>query len=593
MAEVGSGPDGDAEDTGDGAVDNSASALPGEPDGVAESEPPQKPGDGGGTSPARSNIGRASALLASGTLVSRILGFVRAIVLAAIIGQVGSMAGNAWALSTQLPNNIYALVAGGLLGAVLVPQIVRAATHDDGGRRYINKIVTLGTSAFLVIAVLATLGAPLLVTLYAENDTERGFTGEGLALAVAFAYWCLPQVLFYAVYSLLGQVLNARGRFGAFTWAPVVNNLVALIGLGVFAALFGGASENSTVATWDASRIALLGGSATLGVAAQALILAVFWRAAGLSFRPDFRWKGVGLRRTGKAAGWTFGMILVTQIAGIFQSRVLSLAADEGAGASALQNSWLLFMLPHSVIAVSIATAYFTRMSGDAARGDIAAMRDDVSASLRGIGVLITFASAALIVVAFPFARVFERDFDKVAAMALVIIAFVIGLVPFSSVFVLQRAFFSLEDTRTPFIVETVKAALFIVGALCCTLLPTVWIGVGIALVTTVACTVQTAITFVWLRRRVGRLGGARLVRSFSQYLLAATVSAAVGAGILVTVGGVRADGFAQSGLISALIGMVAIGIGMGVVYLAVLLMVRNTEARDAMAAVGSRIRRR
>lgn len=564
-----------------------ASALPGDPDGVAESQPPPA------TNITLGGIGRASALLASGTLVSRILGFVRAIVLAAIIGQVGSMAGNAWALSTQLPNNIYALVAGGLLGAVLVPQIVRAAQHDDGGRRYINKIVTLGTTAFVVIAVIGTLAAPLLVNLYAQSDDNRGFTGEGLALAIAFAYWCLPQVLFYAVYSLLGQVLNARGRFGAFTWAPVVNNIVALAGLGVFAMLFGGASDNSTVATWDASRIALLGGSATAGVAAQALILIAFWRRAGLSFRPDFRWKGVGLGRTGKAAGWTFGMILVTQFAGIFQSRVASLAADEGAGALTLQSSWLLFMLPHSVIAVSIATAYFTRMSKHAGTGDIPALRDDVSSSLRGIGVLITFASAALIVVAFPFARVFEDDFSDVTAMALVIIAFVIGLVPFSSVFVLQRAFFSLEDTRTPFIVETIKAALFIVGALSCALLPTEWIGVGIALVTTLASTVQTVITFVLLRRRVGPLGGRLLLRRFVQFVVAALVSAAVGVGILVSVGGLSPDGFAQSGLVGAILGVAIVGSGMAVVYFATLLLMRNPEAAGALETVTGRLRRR
>lgn len=577
---------GDSDGDPDTDPDPAASALPGEPDGVGESEPPQKPARG-------TSIGRASALLASGTLVSRILGFVRAIVLAAIIGQVGSMAGNAWALSTQLPNNIYALVAGGLLGAVLVPQIVRAAQHDDGGQRYINKIVTLGTSAFLVIAVLGTLAAPFLVNLYAQSAEGRGFSGEGIALATAFAYWCLPQVMFYAVYSLLGQVLNARGRFGAFTWAPVVNNLVALAGLGIFALLFGGASVNSSVDTWDASRIALLGGSATAGVAAQALILVVFWRSAGLGFRPDFRWRGVGLGRTGKAAGWTFGMILVTQFAGIFQSRVASLAADEGAGALTLQSSWLLFMLPHSVIAVSIATAYFTRMSGHASTGDITAMRGDVSASLRGIGVLITFASAALIVVAFPFARVFEDRFSDVTAMALVIIAFVIGLVPFSSVFVLQRAFFSLEDTRTPFIVETIKAALFIVGALSCALLPTVWIGVGIALVTTIACTVQTVITFALLRRRVGPLGGRLLLRRFVQFVVAALVSAAVGVGILVSVGGLTPGGFAQSGLVGAITGIAIIGSGMAVVYLGVLLLMKNPEAAGAVETITSRLRRR
>ena len=554
---------------------------------MSETPPPAASGASG-----RGGVGRASALLASGTLVSRILGFVRVIVLAAVIGQVGSAAGNAWALSTQLPNNIYALVAGGLLGAVLVPQIVRAGLHDDGGQRFINKIVTIGSLAFLLIAAAGTIAAPLLVDLYAQSGEDRGFSEAGIALATAFAYWCLPQVLFYAMYSLLGQVLNARGAFGAFTWAPVINNVVALGGLAVFGALFGGADVNSAVSSWDAGKIALLAGTATLGVAMQAVILAAFWRRAGLGFRPDFRWKGVGLGRTGKAAGWTFGMILVTQFAGVFQSRVASLAAQEGAGQLTLQSSWLLFMLPHSVIAVSIATAYFTRMSGHASTGDLVSMRDDVSASLRSIGVLIAFASAALIVLAFPFARVFEDSFDDVTAMALVIIAFVIGLVPFSSVFVLQRAFFSLEDTRTPFFVETIKAALFIVGVLLCTLLPVEWIGVGIASVTTIAATVQLVLTFALLRRRIGPIGGRVLLVRFLQFGVAALISALIGAGILVVLGGLSPDGFAQSGLVPAVLSMTVIGAGMAVVYLGALLAIKNPEAAGALQMVTGRLRR-
>ena len=543
-----------------------------------------------------SGLGRASALLASGTLVSRLLGFVKAIVLAATIGQVGSAAGDAFALGNQLPNNIYALIAGGVLGAILVPQIVRAGLHDDGGQRFINKVVTLGASAFVVIAIIATLAAPLLVALYASSggDGGRGFSPEGVALATAFAYWCLPQVLFYALYSLLGEVLNARKAFGPFTWAPVLNNVVAIAGLVAFSLLFGGAAENNSVEVWDTGQIALLAGSATLGVAAQALVLVLFWRRAGLGFRPDFRWRGVGLGRTGKAAGWVFGMILVTQTAGVFQSRVVSQAAGEGAGLLTLQNSWLIFMLPHSVIAVSIATAYFTRMSGHASTGNLAGVREDVTSSLRTIGLFITFASVALIVVAFPFARVFEQSgFANVTAMALVIIAFSIGLVPFSAVFVMQRVFYSLEDTRTPFLVETIKASLFVLGALACTLLPVQFIGVGVALVTTLACLAQTVITFALLRRRLGPIGGWFLVRRHLQYLFAGVISGAVGIGILVSLGGLSPAGFAQRDLFAAIVAMSIIGSGMAVVYLGVLLLMKNPDAASALDTLTRRLPRR
>ncbi|HAM27640.1 MAG TPA: murein biosynthesis integral membrane protein MurJ, partial [Microbacteriaceae bacterium] len=256
-------------------------------------------------------MGRASAILAAGTVVSRVLGFVRAVVLTTAIGLVA--AGDAFGIGNQLPNNIYALIAGGVLSAVLVPQIVRAASHADGGASFINRVVTLGIVLFAGVTIAATLAAPVLVAIYAQGSTAgRGFTPEAFSLATAFAYWCLPQIFFYALYSLLSEVLNARKVFGPFTWAPVLNNVVSIAGLVAFMVLFGAAGQNKNVADWDSSKIALLGATTTLAVAAQALVLFLFWRRAGLKYRPDFRWRGVGLGATGRAAGWLFGMILIT-----------------------------------------------------------------------------------------------------------------------------------------------------------------------------------------------------------------------------------------------------------------------------------------
>ena len=170
--------------------------------------------------PAPRSLGSASALLASGTIISRVLGFAKTAVLAVAIGQGGSSVADAFAVSNQLPNTIYALVAGGLLSAVLIPQIVRASKGADGGQTYINKIVTLGLAAFVAVALIATLAAPFLVNLYASSrgaDGGAGFTERGIVLATAFAYWCLPQILFYAVFSLLSEILNARQVFGPFT----------------------------------------------------------------------------------------------------------------------------------------------------------------------------------------------------------------------------------------------------------------------------------------------------------------------------------------------------------------------------------------
>jgi putative peptidoglycan lipid II flippase len=539
-------------------------------------------------------LGRSSALLASGTIVSRLLGFVKAIVLAQTIGQTASAAADAFQVANQLPNNIYALIAGGVLGAVLVPQIVRAGRHDDGGARFINKIVTLGITVFLVVTLLATLGAPLLISLYTQAAAEGGdgFSDRAIALAIVFAYWCLPQIFFYALYSLLGEVLNARGAFGPFAWAPALNNVVAIAGLVAFQVFFGGAEVNSAVDIWTTDRIVLLAGSATLGIAAQALVLLFFWRRAGIRYRPDFRWRGVGLAQTGRSAGWVFAMILVTQLVGIVQVRVASLASGEAASNATLANSWLIFMLPHSVIAVSIATVFFTRMSTAAGANDLPAVKADVTSALRTIGLIVTLSAVILMVVAAPFARIFESDHEKVLAMGAVIATYMVGLIPFSAAFVLQRTFYSLEDTRTVFVIEVVKSALFVVGFLSCTLLPVHLIGVGIAAVSSVTFLLQFALTFVLLRRKIGALGGRDLLLRHARYLLAAGASVVFGAGALLLLGGLAPDGFALGSAPTAIVTMAVIGGVMGLAYLGLLTLMRDTDVRTVRDLVLRRIRR-
>lgn len=538
-------------------------------------------------------MGRASAVLAAGTVVSRVLGFARGAVLAAAIGQVHSRAADAFGVANQLPNNIYALIAGGVLSAVLVPQIVKAAAHDDGGQRFVNRIVTLGISIFAVVTVIATLAAPWLAHVYAAQSSGdgSGFSPATFRLAIQLAYWCLPQIFFYAMYSLLSEVLNARRVFGPFTWAPVLNNVVSIAGLIAFMLIFGGADANSSVTVWGMDRVTLLGTTTTAAVAAQALVLFLFWRRAGLRYRPDFRWRGVGLGATGRAAGWLFGMVLVTQLAGIVQSQVTTQAF--GASTAALQNSWLIFMLPHSVVAVSIATAYFTRMSGHASAGDLVAVRADLSSSLRSIGLLIVFGMVALGVVAFPFARVYETSFGEVTGMAQVIIAYLPGLVLFSMLFVIQRVFYALGEARTTFLMQCIQSAVVVLGSLACLpiFLPghAQLLGVGVAAVTTLAGCAQAVVAIVVVRRRLGGIDGGLLLVRHLQYLGWALVAGAVGFTVLWLLGGFAAHGFAQSGKLEALIAIVVTSVAMAVVYFGLLLAARNPE----LSAVANTMRRR
>ena len=525
-------------------------------------------------------IGRAGAIMASGTIISRLLGFLSAILLARTLGTVGSGA-DAFALANQLPNNIYALIAGGVMTAVLVPQIVRATSNSDGGAAYINKIVTLGFVIFIALAALATLLAPLLVMLYAREGggDGPGFSDADIALATALAYWCLPQVLFYALYSLFGEVLNARSVFGPFTWAPVLNNLVVITGLLIFGALFSGV-DTSNALEWTPSMTALLGGGATAGIALQALILLVFWRRAGIRYRPDFAWRGVGLAATGKAAGWLFGMILIAQVAGVVQANVATLATSDGeAGLAILRFSWLLFMVPHSVITVSLATAYFTRMSGHASAGETNLLRADVTTSVRRIGLMMVLASAGLITLSIPFARLFGGAADDVSAMALVMSAYAVGLVAFSLVFVIQRVYYSLGDTRTPFMFQLVHTTVFIALALVVSGFSTDQIASSLALSASIASWLQLVLALVLLRKKLGGLRLHTLVGRLLLFTIAAVLASAAGVALVNALGGGDPDGFVMSAAIGPLVALASGAIVMSLVYFGVLRLIRNDDA--------------
>jgi putative peptidoglycan lipid II flippase len=534
-----------------------------------------------------STIGRASALLASGTFVSRILGFLSALLLARTLGLFG--AGDAFSIANQLPKSVYAIVAGGMLSAVIVPQIVRAALHKDGGQKFINRLVTLGVVIFLIVTAGATISAPWLVRLYAQSS--ENFGPPEFALATAFAYWCLPQILFYALYSLLGEVLNARGKFGPFTWAPVANNVVMLSGLVVFQFLFGSAS-GLPPEVWTQQMVTVLAGSATLGIAVQAAILAYFWHRAGLRYRPEFRWRGVGLGAAGKAASWTFGMILVTQVGAVVETRVASLASG-GASIFVMSTAWLIFMLPHSVIAVSIGMAYFTRMSGHARDGDLTSMRDDVASSLRSILMLLVFAAIGLMVIAFPFSALFGSTYEQVASLAVVLTVYLVGLVPFSIMYVLQRVFYSFEDTRTPFLLQSFQVVLHIAGALVVSTFPVESIAVGLAASISIAGTIQTLVALVVVRIRVPGFRIVPLVRRALWFVAAMVPAAGVGVGILLLLGGFGAGSFVVSGFASGFASIALTGTAMLVVYATVLAFTKNPEFVAFVRPIIARLTRR
>ncbi len=525
---------------------------------------------------------RATTVMGAGTIASRTLGFVKAIVLAQALGVVASAGADSFAVANQMPNNLYVIVAGGVLSATLVPAIVRSAVHADGGAAYINKLITIALAVLTAAGLVATLLAPVLVRLYATHWSENQ-----LALATAFAYWCLPQIFFYGLYTLLGEILNARSIFGPSTWAPVANNVVAISGLVAFIALFGADSSGArSVTDWTPGMITLVAGTATAGIAAQALILLAFWKRLNIRFRLDFAWRGVGLRETGKIAGWTFGMIVVTQIAGLVETNISALSSGNGASVFAFQTAWLAFMLPHSIIAVSLATAYFTRMASHATEGNLDALRADTAAALRRISTLILWASAGLIAIAIPFARLFADNFSSSLTLASIIVVLVVGLPAFSGLFVILRVFFALGDGRTPFLVTVFQTVIVIALVLSCGLLPHEYIVLGVGASLSIAGTAQTVLAAALLRRKLGVPLDGTVMSALVRGTVAAVIASAVGLYATYALGGLTAHGFPLSGFVPAIISMIIIGVVVTLVFVGVLALIRSPELRDGLTVV-------
>src|SRR4051812_3632987 len=158
----------------------------------------------------QSSLLSASAVMAAGTIVSRLSGFVRSTLLVAALG--ASLHADLFNIANTIPNMLYILLAGGVVNAVLVPQLVRTMKQDpDGGEAYANRIITLAGLFLGLVTVLLVVAAPWVMTLFLDSSFDQACLSAQRASVIDFARLCLPQVFFYGMYVLIGQVLNARG----------------------------------------------------------------------------------------------------------------------------------------------------------------------------------------------------------------------------------------------------------------------------------------------------------------------------------------------------------------------------------------------
>jgi putative peptidoglycan lipid II flippase len=481
-----------------------------------------------------SRILSSSAVMAAGTVVSRLSGFVRSALLVAALGNV--LHADLFNIGNTVPNMLYILVAGGIFNAVLVPQLVRSMRNDaDGGEAYTNRVVTAAVLFLGLVTLLLVLAAPWVMSLYLDPRFDDPSLATQRESVIAFARYCLPQVFFYGVFVLLGQILNSRGRFGPMMWAPIANNVIAVGVLVIYLVAFGPATEAEQTAGFTSGQEALLGLGSTVGIAAQLLILLPFLKSAGFRFRPRFDLRDTGLGHTLRLGVWTVLFVVVNQVAYTVVVRLASggtaAAVDGGTGTgyTVYAQSFLIVMVPHAVITVSLATAILPRLSDRANVGDLGGVARTLGLSLRSaLAVILPFA-LLLPLVAPDVAHVvwgWGAGRDEFELFTPTLSLFGVGLLFFTVHYLTLRGFYALERNRTVFWIQCVIAVTNIAAAVVLVSLATAeQTSPALVLAYIASYAVGSTLSYLVLRRLLGGLETPRLARFLVRLLIAAGIS--------------------------------------------------------------------
>ena len=471
-------------------------------------------------------IFQSTAVMAAGTVVSRVTGMIRNLLVVAALGT--AIFADTFNVANTIPTILYILLIGGALNSVFVPQLVRSMKEDeDGGAAFASRLLT-ATAVFLgFITVVAVFIAPLLVRLYAGKFGSVGFERE-YQLTIIFARYALPQIFFLGLFVMLSQVANSRGKFGPMMWAPVLNNLVVITTLLIFLKI----APHVTTRTITPGEKALLGLGATGGVALQFLVLIPVVASLKIPLRPRFDWRSGGLSHSSRLAFWTFCFVLVNQIgylivvniatAASVKAKALGLAI--GVGFTPYANAYLIFILPHSIFTVSLVTALLPRISAAAAAKRVDVVRREISTALKIIGVATVPAAFAFLFFGPLMATVLYAGTNPANARQIgyVLAGFALGLIPFSASHLLLRGFYAFEDTKTPvginLILNIVMVALSVIANI---FLPLRWVVVGLAAAFAIAYFVSIRITLKRLSKRIGSLKGDGVLRTHMRLGLA------------------------------------------------------------------------
>ncbi|SOD71254.1 putative peptidoglycan lipid II flippase [Jatrophihabitans sp. GAS493] len=485
-------------------------------------------GTGEGTGESNQRVLASSRTMAIASLVSRLTGFARSLLLIAALGFLS--VGDAYNTANNFPNIVYELLLGGVLSSVLIPLIVHAQEHDgDHGVAYTQRLLSIATAALAVATLVAVAAAPLIAAAYVQPGSKRELTS-------IFGTLLLPEIFFYGLGALVVAVLNTRRVYGPGAWAPVLNNVIVIATVGVFWSMPGPATLNPTTIT--TAQILVLGIGTTMGIVAQSLVLLPFLRRSGFRWqwrfraRPEERGR---LAEVGNLAGWVIGYVVASQI-GLWL--VFKVANRHEGGAAAFAAADLIFQMPYGIIGVSLLTALMPRMSRSAARGETEAVIRDLSLGARLSSVALLPITAGLMVLGPTLGTVlFDHgangpDKARHAGVAIALAAF--GLVPFALVMLQLRVFYAMRDAKTPTIINIgMVAAKMVLVLLSAATLDSSHVVESLNVATSASYLVGAVVGHLLLKKRLGSLQFGSVWRTMLQVGAASAVGAVVAFAVL------------------------------------------------------------
>lgn len=450
----------------------------------------------------------ASSIMALGTIFSRITGFIRSVLAVAVLGT--ALLADTYNVANTLPYILYNLLVGGALTAIFVPQLIRSFDDDDGGHAFASRLVTTISAILLLLVAIGVFFAPTLVRIYAPEFSTQGFETE-FRLAVAFTRYCLPQIFFLGLFTMLGQVANSRGSFAPLMWAPIANNLVVIV---IFSLVLISAPDLA-LGSISSTQTQVLGWGTTLGVVIQALILIPVVKRTGISLRFKFGWQGLG--KSFSLAGWTLVYVLISQLGYLVTVNVSTSAAvrssqeglSTGVGYTPFSNAYLVMMLPYSIITISIITALLPHLSKLAIEKRPTEVRDQLIRAIKMVGVVTVPSSVAFLLFGPIITKVLfvGIDYKDSTYIGYVLSALGIGLVTFSINLILIRGFNAFEDTRTQvlsiLLINLISVAL---SYLFLNILKSEWITIGLGFAFSVSYIIGLFLTLALLTRHTGKI---------------------------------------------------------------------------------------